>query len=201
MPRKADARLEGLILDAAYRLWRERGEHALTMRAVARAAGTSTPTLYERFSNKSDLLALLRRRARQNLFASIKSALSPVEICRRALEFFTAHPHDFRLISEDWAIAYARKEPMPSFEFMKQRLAAQLGGAPGGHTRRALALVALLHGAATLLHAEHVHRKISRDLRDACLSACRSLILCPAEEPFRAGPSSPSAPPHASYNR
>ena len=43
MPRKADARLEGRILDAAYRIWSERGENALTMRAVARAARTTTP--------------------------------------------------------------------------------------------------------------------------------------------------------------
>jgi len=57
-------RLESRILDAAYRMWSERGEHALTMRAVASASGTTTPTLYERFSNKDDLLSVLRRRAR-----------------------------------------------------------------------------------------------------------------------------------------
>ncbi len=44
MPRKPDARLEGRILDAAYRMWSKRGERALTMRAVARASGTTTPT-------------------------------------------------------------------------------------------------------------------------------------------------------------
>ncbi len=185
MPRKADVRLEGRILDAAYHLWSERGQHALTMRAVARAAGTTTPTLYERVSNKSDLLDLLRRRARQNLFSAIKPADSPAEACRRALEFFTAHPHDFRLISEDWAIAYSRKEPMPSFEFMKQRLAAQLGGPPEDHTYRALALVALLHGTATMLQTEEVHPKVSRVLRDACLSACDSLIQASFRAPAR----------------
>ena len=92
MPRKADARLEGRILDAAYRLWSEGGEHALTMRAVARAAGTTTPTLYERFRDKDDLMALLRRRARLNLFSAIKPSRSPVDACRNALDFFAAHP-------------------------------------------------------------------------------------------------------------
>jgi len=77
MPRKADARLEGRILDAAYRIWSRRGEHALTMRAVASASGTTTPTLYERFSNKEDLLSLLRRRARLNLFSAIKPSRTP----------------------------------------------------------------------------------------------------------------------------
>jgi hypothetical protein len=88
-----------------------------------------------------------------------------------------AHPHDYRLISEDWAIAFARKEHMPSFEFLKGRLAAQLGGQPDQYTDVALALVALLHGTATLLHSADSHKRISRNFRNACISACESLIL------------------------
>jgi AcrR family transcriptional regulator len=176
MPRKADARLEGRILDAAYFMWTRRGEHALTMRAVARASGTTTPTLYERFSNKEDLISLLRRRARLNLFAAIKPSRTPAQVCRRVLDFFAAHPNDYRLITEDWAQAFARKEHMPSFEFLKRRLALQLGGKPDRHTPVALALVALLHGTATLLHSVNIHQKISRDFRYACISACEALI-------------------------
>jgi AcrR family transcriptional regulator len=176
MPRKADARLEGRILEAAYRLWSKRGEDGLTMRAVARASGTTTPTLYERFSNKEDLLSLLRRRARLNLFSAIKPSRTPAQACRRVLDFFVAHPNDYRLITEDWALAFARKEDMPSFEFLKRSLALQLGGEPDAHTPVALALVALLHGTATLLHSANSHQKISRDFRGACVSACESLI-------------------------
>jgi len=176
LPRKADARLEGRILDAAYRLWSGGGEHALTMRAVARAAGTTTPTLYERFRDKDDLLALLRRRARLNLFSVIKPSRSVVDGCRNALDFFAEHPNEFRLITDDWAIEFARREPMPSFELMKQRLANQLGGKPPQHTHLALALVALLHGTATLLHAEDVQEEISSDFRHACITACEVLI-------------------------
>jgi len=176
LPRKADARLEGRILDAAYRLWSEGGEHALTMRAVAREARTTTPTLYERFRDKEDLLALLRRRARLNLFSAIRPSRSPVDACRNALDFFVLHPNEFRLIADDWAIEFARREPMPSFELMKQRLANQLGGTRAEHTQLALALVALLHGTATLLHAEDIHEKISRDFRHSCISACETLI-------------------------
>ena len=183
MPRKADALLEGRILDAAYRIWSEHGEDALTMRAVARAARTTTPTLYERFSHKSDLLTLLRRRARLNLFSAIRTSRSSLDACRRALDFFTAHPNDYRLISEDWAIAFARKEHMPSFEFIKGMLAQKLGGAPDRHEHLALSLVALLHGTATLLHSSGVHRKISRDFRHACISACQSLIHAASPHP------------------
>src|SRR5258708_10198683 len=101
MPRKADARLEGRILDAAYRIWSRRGEHALTMRAVANASGTTTPTLYERFSNKEDLLSLLRRRARLHLFSAIKSSRTPAVVCRPVLDFFLAHPIDYLLITSE----------------------------------------------------------------------------------------------------
>jgi AcrR family transcriptional regulator len=180
MPRKADALLEGRILDAAYRIWSEHGEDALTMRAVARAARTTTPTLYERFSHKSDLLTLLRRRARLNLFSAIRTSRFPLDACRRALDFFTAHPNDYRLISEDWAIAFARKEHMPTFEFLKRRLAIQLGGEPEQHSPVALALVALLHGTANLLHSADSHKKISRDFRRACIAACDALIFAAA---------------------
>jgi len=176
MPRKPDARLEDRILDAAYRMWSKRGERALTMRAVACASGTTTPTLYERFSNKGGLLAPLRRRARLKLFAAIQSSRTPTQACRRVLDFSGSHPNDFRLISEDWAIAFARREHMPSFEFLKRRLAMQLGGEPDRHTRLALALVALLHGTATLLHSVDIHKKSSRDFRHACISACEALI-------------------------
>ncbi|HYL86205.1 MAG TPA: helix-turn-helix domain-containing protein [Candidatus Angelobacter sp.] len=176
MPRKLDMRLEGRIVDAAYQIWQKKGAQALTMRRVARAAGTTTPTLYERFSDKDDLVSLLRRRARLNLFSAIKGSRTPENVCRRALDFFTGHPNDFRLISEDWAIAFARRENMPSFEFMKESIAAQLGGQPDQHTRLALGLVALLHGTATLLLSASARDKNFRDFRQACILACEALI-------------------------
>jgi AcrR family transcriptional regulator len=185
MPRKADARLEGRILEAAYRLWSKRGEQALTMRAVALASGTTTPTLYERFSNKDDLLSLLRRRARLNLFAAIKLSRTPAQVCRRVLDFLVTHRNDYRLISEDWAIAFAQKEHMPSFEFLKRRLATQLGDEPDQHTPVALALVALLHGTATLLHSVDIHKKISHEFRHACISACEALIQAASAQAAR----------------
>jgi AcrR family transcriptional regulator len=190
MPRKLDPHLEGRIVDAAYRIWRKDGEPALTMRRVARAAGTTTPTLYERFSDKSKLLALLRSRSRLNLYSAIKTSHTPAQVCRRALNFFTAHPNDYRLISEDWAIAFARRDHMPSFEFMKQRIAAQLGGTSGQHTRLALALVALLHGTATLLLSANARGKNFRELRQACLAACDALIRRASSGPARGSLSS-----------
>ncbi len=176
MPRKAEAGLEGRILDAAYKLWSERGEHALTMRAVAKAAGTTTPTLYERFRDKHDLLELLRTRARQNLYTAIRAADSAEDVCKRALEFTARHGHEYRLLTDGWAARLSRKEPMPSVGLMKQRLAERLGGEADDHTDLSLALVALVHGTSLLLLAEGVNEDVARQLRRVCLEACEALI-------------------------
>ena len=72
MPRQPDLEVEGHVLDAAYRLWRSKGEHGLTMRAVAREAETTTPTVYQRFQDKREILEALRLRAQQQLFATVK---------------------------------------------------------------------------------------------------------------------------------
>jgi len=73
MPRQPDQEVEGHILDAAYRLWRSRGEKGLTMRAVAREAKTTTPTVYQRFRDKRDILEALRQRAQHKLFLAVKN--------------------------------------------------------------------------------------------------------------------------------
>lgn len=62
MPRHPDPDLEERILHAADVLWRRGAEKSLTMRAVARAARTSTPAVYRRFKGRRDLVkALLLR--------------------------------------------------------------------------------------------------------------------------------------------
>jgi AcrR family transcriptional regulator len=176
MPRQPDAQLEARILDAAYQLWTRRGEKALTMRAVARAAHTSTPTVYERFRDKRDILEALRTRAQQNLFAALKPARTLADFCPRYLDFAIRHPHEYELIHADWAVRFARNEPRPSFELLKQRLADRLGGSPGQYTRMALALAALVHGTAMLLLAKGIHEHVARELRATSTSAFEALV-------------------------
>src|SRR6476620_3313509 len=130
MPRKADSHLEDRILNAAYKLWVDGGEHALTMRAVAKEARTTTPTLYERFKDKSDLLAAIRARAQRKLFDAIEPARSITEAWRMALDFTITHTHEYELFSIDCASRFCRREPTPSLDLIKVRLAEQVGGSP-----------------------------------------------------------------------
>src|SRR5262249_38045487 len=143
MPRKPDGALEGKIVDVAYRLWSDHGEKALTMRAVARAADTTTPTLYQRFRNKKDLKHFLEERARQKLFEALQSAKTGVEVCRYALDFISVHLNEYRLLTTDWGIRYAENVPMRSFDYLKQVLADELGGRPADHDELAFQLFAL----------------------------------------------------------
>jgi AcrR family transcriptional regulator len=178
MPRKADEHLEGRIVDAAYELWSKGGEHALTMRSVAIKARTTTPTLYERFRDKHDLVAFLRARARQRMFEALQPANSAAEACRLGLEFTLTHGNEYLLLTSDWAERLGRKEPMPSFEFLKAKLAEELGGAPADYARMAIALVAQVHGTAILLLREGVDVLIANEFKDACMEACQALIAC-----------------------
>jgi AcrR family transcriptional regulator len=85
------------------------------MRALAKAARTTTPTLYERFQDRNDLLYALRARAQQSLFDAIKPSRSIAEACRLALDFTVAHGHDYELVAKDWAARLSRNEPTPSW--------------------------------------------------------------------------------------
>jgi AcrR family transcriptional regulator len=176
MPRKPDTQLEDRILNAAYKLWAQGGEQALTMRAVAKVARTTTPTLYERFKDKGDLLKAMRERAQRRLFEAIEPTKSVAEACRVALEFTVTHGHEYELLGRGWAARFSRKEPTPSFDLIKMRLAEQAGGAPSEHGQMALALTALYHGASMMLVEEGVPAETARAIKEACVAATDRLV-------------------------
>jgi AcrR family transcriptional regulator len=186
MPRTADQHLEERILDAGYKLWSKGGEAALTMRAVAAAAGTTTPTVYQRFRNKDELIRSLRERVRLKLLVAIKPSSSVLEACRRGLDFTLAHGQEYLLETSDWAVRLEGTEPLPSFDFLKKLLARELGGTPAKHTKLALAIVELFHGTATLLLTKDVSSEVRKRLRRACLRACASLVQAASQHGLRA---------------
>jgi len=176
MPRRPDEQLEKRIVDAAYQLWSKGGEHALTMRAVAKAAKTTTPTLYERFKDKRDLLTFLRERARQRMFQTVKEAKNATEVCELGLQFMLANGNEFRLLVSDWAVRLGGNDHLPSFDFLKKKLAQDLGGSPDDHEQVALSLVALINGAAFMLASEGLQHGLTGELESACREGVRKLI-------------------------
>jgi len=185
VPRLPDPELEGKILDAAQKLWKQGGERALTMRAVAKAAGTNTPSLYRRFRDRDDILRGLLHRVRLEYAARLASAASPEEACERYLDFALSHSHEYELFyrhnydlfhSPRSRRALARPVGQPARDAMRQKLKQKLGGSPDQQERVLVALWMLGHGAAMLLIAKSILPEDARKARAAFTAAVGALL-------------------------
>jgi AcrR family transcriptional regulator len=151
MPPHADQLLEERILKAAQRLWRTRGERALTLRAVAREAGTTTPTVYKRFRNKQALRSALAERFRSQLNEQLFASKSLEEVSRRYLAFAEEHPHEYQLLWQAWTGVFHPDQPRPGRAWLMSQFANRFGGTPEEYGRCFYALFLVSHGAAALL--------------------------------------------------
>lgn len=151
MPRHPDPDVEQRILTAASRLWARGGERSLTMRAVAKAAGTTTPTVYERFRDRDDILKGLRLKTRRELFAVLSRTHGLRGAMEKQLEFALENSHAYEVLFDGVGQPPSLHEPWPSFNLMRERLAAELGGTPRQHNRLMLALWSVMHGTAMLI--------------------------------------------------
>jgi AcrR family transcriptional regulator len=176
LPRQADPQLEQRILDAACRLWSRGGEKALTMRGVAKAAGTTTPTVYERYQDREDILRALRIQTRVELFSALTRTRSLTQACQRYLEYALEHPHAYEVLFDGFAQPPSLHEPWPSFNLMRYRLAERLGGGPRKHTRLMLSLWSLMHGTAMLMIRGGVSGVLRTQMIHACLDALEAIV-------------------------
>ena len=176
MPRHPDPDLEQRILDAASRLWARGGEKALTMRAVAKAANTTTPTVYERYRHRDDILRALRLETRRELFAALSQTGTLREAFQAHLEFALAHSHAYEMLFDGVGKPPSLHEPWPSFNLMRQRVAQRLGGTPRQHTRLMLSLWSLMHGTAMLMIRGGVEGPLRTQMFHACLDALEDLV-------------------------
>ncbi len=185
MPRRADPDLERRILEAARNLWIKGGTKALTMRAVAKAAGTTTPTVYERFRGRQDILCGLIRRIQQEFVEVLQPTSSPEEAAALYLEYALAHAREYELFfAHQYEVLHAGRqgqrlsvdELQPGRELMKRKLAEWLGGSAEDQNRLHLTLWALLHGTAMLLIAKTVRGQDDKELRQSCAAAVRTIL-------------------------
>jgi AcrR family transcriptional regulator len=151
MPPHADLQLQERILKAAQRLWKVRGPASLTLRAVAREAGTTTPTVYKRFPNKQALHKALADRVRSQLNEYLFASESLEDVCRRYLAFVQQHPHEYQLLLHAWSDVFHPELPRPGRAWLMTQFANRFGGKPEDYSLAAYALIMLSHGAATVL--------------------------------------------------
>ena len=176
MPRHPDPELENRILCAASRLWARGGEKALTMRAVAQAAGTTTPTVYERYRDRDDILLALRLQTRSELFAALSRTRSLREAFERHLDFALRHSHAYEVLFDAVGKPPSLHEPWPTFNLLRERVAKRLGGNPREHTRLMLAIWSLMHGTAMLIIRGEFEGVLRTQTVHACLDALDGIL-------------------------
>jgi AcrR family transcriptional regulator len=194
VPRHPDPELEQRILGAASRLWARGGEKALTMRAVAKAAGTTTPTVYERYRDRDDILRALRLKTRRELFAALSRTRTPREAIQAHLDFALENSHAYEVLFDGVAKPPSLHESWPTFNLMRERVAKRLGGSPRQHTRIMLAVWSLMHGTAMLIIRGGFEGMLRTQTVHACMDAFDSILDSAARSPNTAhsGPKWPS---------
>ena len=175
MPPKVDQQVEEKILKSAQRLWRARGERGLTLRAVARQAGTTTPTVYKRFRDKQALRVALAQRIKEQLNENLFAATTLEEACRRYVRFAEENPHEYQLLWNTWTEVFHPERPRPGRAWILGQFARRFGGKPEDYGRIFYALFLLSHGASMLLTVtgdDLAHREV----RENFMSICDTLI-------------------------
>jgi AcrR family transcriptional regulator len=176
VPRQPDPELEQRILDAASRLWARGGEKALTMRAVAKAAGTTTPTVYERYRNRGDILRALRLETRRELFAALNRARTVQQSVEYYIGYALDHSYAYEVLFDGVGKPPSLHEPWPSFNLMRERIAKRIGGPPRQYSRLMLAVWSLMHGAVMLIIRGRFEGPLRVQTVHACIDACESII-------------------------
>jgi AcrR family transcriptional regulator len=189
MPRHPDPDLEERVLSAADTLWRKGGAKALTMRAVAQAAGTNTPAVYRRFKDRDDLIRALLLRIAGRIGEYFQQAKTLEGMAEAYVDFALRMPNEYDLFYSHAALMSPRKgrgaprpirESRPNFALTEKLLAKNFGGAPEDQTRTALALWALLHGTSMLLLSKSIPEGHEEAMREACRAAVKAILKVPA---------------------
>jgi AcrR family transcriptional regulator len=150
------------------------------MRAVAKAARTTTPTVYERFRDREDILRALRLKTRQELFYQLSLTRTLPQACQAYLEFALEHREAYGVLFDRIAQPPSLQEPWPSFNLFRQRLARRLGGTPRTHTRLMLSLWALMHGTAMLVNRGGAEGALRTQMFHVCIDAFEAIIAAAA---------------------
>jgi len=186
MPRHPDPDLEERVLKAADALWKRGGEQALTMRAVARAAGTNTPAVYRRFKDREDLIHGLLLRIADRIRAEFAQGGEELEdMADTYVDFALRHPNEYELFYTHGRLMSPRKgrgtprpirESRPNFALVEKLMAKRFGGTPDDHTVTALALWAVVHGTSTMLLSKTIPEGHEGAMREACRKAVRVIL-------------------------
>ncbi|HUN89988.1 MAG TPA: helix-turn-helix domain-containing protein [Terriglobales bacterium] len=159
-----DPTLEKKIADAALLLLTEGGLQAITMRDVARAAGTTTPTLYARFRDREALLWALVTRVNDEVFRRVEKAKSAEQIGETLVRYLVTFPTHAELISRSWPLVMNSARPKPVMDFAKKLMMQQHQFTSVQAERTAIAMFAQVFGMAILIRNAGEKNPVSKTL-------------------------------------
>ena len=175
MPRAADPELPHRILKAAESLWQARGEEGVTIRGVAAAAKTTTPTVYSYYADREALLLALRSVAYLRFVTHLGKAADFKDLLTRYLDYGERHGRDYELL---YGRTWTERVTADAQSAEIAGLARELVRAGVDETRAmdaAYPIAMMLHS----LVMNRLNRKpgaLSLKMRAACLDACVTLM-------------------------
>jgi AcrR family transcriptional regulator len=175
VPRKADPNLEHSILEAALRLYEQGGADAVTMRAVAKAARTTTPTLYERFRDREALLEAITDSLRNRLISTLNPDDSLEGAGAKFLVFCRAHPYAIDLLVNRVASNLKAKKKGPVYDLVRNNLIKLHGFSPDEAEEIAMATSSMMAGTALLISRIGPGTSAAKNLERATLMTMRRL--------------------------
>jgi AcrR family transcriptional regulator len=176
VPKRPDPELEQRITTAAVRLLDERGLEAVTMRSVAAAAGTTTPTLYQRFDDRDALLRVMVDLLMGEILAAVRPARSVEGMVKAFMMSCRRHPRRFDLMVDTFGTRLATAEPTPVFDMLQELLTKEIGIRGREREDLALAIASLAIGTVRGMTAAGSNPRRGTDLRRVALSALRMLL-------------------------
>ena len=185
MPRHADPELETRLLEAARKLWRAGGDEALSMRALARAAKTNTPSIYRRFRDRKEILRALMLLFRDQWVEAISAAGSLEDSVEAYIENGLKNPREYELYFTEPTLRPAESrthEIGPGFAWSQAKCAERFGGVPEDYGHLVLPLWALAHGTVSFLNTKVLPPRRAEELRVACRDAVAVLLRNAGQE-------------------
>ncbi len=175
MPRKADPNLESAIVAVATRILDKHGIEAVTMRDVANAANTTTPTLYERFVDRHALLVAVLDQAAYEMEGRMKVTRNLLSMCEEFLNYCIEHPNRLDLIHTVWPRTASTDRKRPTYDLAVKRLQDQHGHSLKRAEDVAQAMMATLLGSAMMMVGAGIKTKFSDDTRRRALKSIKKL--------------------------
>ena len=159
-----DPTLEKKIADAALLLLTNAGMQSITMRDVAKAAGTTTPTLYDRYRDREALLWALVTRVNDEVYRRVEKAKSVEQVGEILVRYLVTFPTHAELISRSWPLVMNSDRPKPVMDLAKKLMMREHKCTAAEAERTAIAMFAQVFGMAILIRNAGEENPVSKTL-------------------------------------